>query len=307
MEAKRRGFLSSLARLGQRISESLGRGWVRLFLLLSPVTTMLVAFFIVPTAIFLLYSFWTGHAFWMERVLTLGNYAYVLTSTVYRRVTFNALLIGFLTATTATLFSYPLAYYLTFKLKRGRNLVLFLVVISLLSGYLVRVYAWKTILGRNGLVNNFLIWVGVIDEPLLFLVFSRTAVVITLLHIFVPFTILPILSSLANISSDLIEAAKDLGAGPLRAFFKVTLPLSMNGVISGFMYTFILSAGDYITPELVGGKTGMMIGRSVADQFIRTGNWPRGSAICFVVLSLFMVIYFGVRWTVRYLRLAPSE
>jgi spermidine/putrescine transport system permease protein len=287
--------------------ERVTRGkWIRPFLFLSPVTTILVFFFVVPATIFLLYSFWIARVWKIERTFTLTNYIYAFTNPTYRKVTVNALVIGFLSATTATLVSYPLAYYLTFRLKRGRNLVLFLVVISLLSSYLVRVYAWKTILGLNGLINSFLIWLGSIEEPLRFLLYSRLAVTITLLNVFIPFTMLPILSSLQNVQPELIEAAKDLGCGPLRAFLKVTLPLSMTGVISGFMYTFVLSAGDYITPQLVGGTSGSMIGLSVANQFIKTGNWPLGSAISFTVLSLFMVIYFGVKWTARYLKLAPS-
>ncbi len=283
------------------------RPWIRPLLLLSPVTLILIVFFVVPALIFFLYSFWGGTAFRIARVFTLRNYAYALTNAVYWRVTLNTLWTAFLSAILTTVISYPLAYYLTFRVRRGRNLVLFLVVISLLSGYLVRVYAWRTILGRNGLINSFLMYVGLIKEPLLLLVFSRLAVVITIVHVFLPFTILPILSSLANIRVELIEAAKDLGAGPLHAFLKVTLPLSMTGVVSGFTYTLVLSAGDYITPELVGGTTGMMIGRSIADQFIRTGNMPLGSSLSFLVLSLFMLVYFGVRWAVKYLRLAPTE
>lgn len=281
--------------------------WIRPFLFLSPITTVLVFFFIVPASIFFVYSFWMAHAWKIERVFTLVNYMYALRNPTYREVTMNALVVGFVSATTATLVSYPLAYYLTFRLKRGRNLVLFLVIISLVSSYLVRVYAWKTILGLNGLINSFLVWLGLIHEPLRFLLYSRLAVAITLLNVFLPFTMLPILSSLQNVPPELIEAAKDLGCRPVRAFLKVTLPLSMTGVISGFMYTFVLSAGDYITPQLLGGTSGSMIGLSIANQFIHTGNWPLGSALSFMVLSLFMVIYFGVRWTVRYLKLAPSR
>ncbi len=298
---------SRVAGLGQEAVAGPRWRWLRPFLLLSPVTGLLIVFFVVPTLVFFLYSFWGGTAFRIARVFTLRNYVYVFTNAVYWRVTLNTLWTAALSAVLTTLISYPLAYYLTFRVKRSRNLVLFLVVISLLSGYLVRVYAWRIILGRTGVINSLLLSAGLIKEPLLFLVFSRLAVVITLVHVFLPFAILPILSSLANIRAELIEAAKDLGAGPLRAFLKVTLPLSMTGVISGFTYTLVLSAGDYITPELVGGTTGMMIGRSISDQFIRTGNMPLGSALSFVVLSLFMVVYFGVRWAVKYLKLTPAE
>jgi len=278
---------------------------VRSILYISPVLAVLIGFFLLPSSIFFLYSFGTGAVYRVQPIFTLGNYIQVLTNQTYLRVTLNALSIGGLSATASILVSYLLAYYLTFRLKRGRNLALFLVVLSLLSSYLVRVYAWKTILGLNGVVNSFLEWAGVIEAPLETLLYSRLAVTITLMNVFIPFAMLPILSSLQNIQPELIEAAKDLGCTPLRAFVKVTLPLSMTGVLSGFMYTFILSAGDYITPQLVGGTSGSMIGQSIANQFVKTGNWPLGSAISFTALSMFMAIYFGARWAVKALKVAP--
>jgi spermidine/putrescine transport system permease protein len=278
-----------------KFREQLGRGLNHpsslLYVYIFPITAILIVFFLVPTLIFFLNSFFVGQVFQIRHELTLDNYIYTLTSTVYRKVTLNSFVVGSLVAVFSVLLSYPLAYFLTFRITKGRNLILFLVVISLLSGYLVRVYAWRTFLGTQGLINTFLMWVGIIDEPLLFLLFSRLAVIITLTNIFVPFTLLPILSSLANISPGLIEAAKDLGAKPFTAFLKVTLPLSLTGVIAGFVYTFVLASWDYITPELVGGNTGMMIGRSIANQFVRVGNWPLGSSISFVVLALFLLMF----------------
>jgi spermidine/putrescine transport system permease protein len=279
--------------------------WARSWLPLAPVLIILIAFFILPSAILFLYSFLTGSVWRVEPVFTLENYLNALTNPTYRLVTLNALGIGLLCASASTLVSYPLAYWLTFRLKRGRNVALFLVVVSLLSSYLVRVYAWKTILGLNGVVNSLLELAGLVDEPLGFLLYSRLAVTITLMNIFIPFAMLPILSSLQSLQPELIEAAKDLGCTPLRAFTKVTLPLSLTGVLSGFLYTFVLSAGDYITPQLVGGTSGGMIGLSVTNQFVKTGNWPLGSAISFIVLSLFMVIYFGIRWGARHVNRAP--
>lgn len=276
------------------------------YLLASPTVIILLLFFVTPAVIFFMYSFWMGGAFRPEPSFTVANYIHTITNHVFWRVLLNSLLIGFFTAAGSTLLAYPLAYFLTYKLSRGKSLVLFMVVISLLSGYIVRVYAWKTILGRTGVLNSFLMQVGIIDEPLLFILFSRIAVIITLVNVFIPFTVLPILSSLANIPQALIEAARDLGAGPAKTFAKVTLPLSMTGVISGFMYAFILSAGDYITPELVGGIHGMMIGRSISNQFVRTGNWPLGSAYSFVVLSVFALLFVGIQRALKRIGLMPS-
>jgi spermidine/putrescine transport system permease protein len=232
-------------------------------------------------------------------IFTLDNYYRALTTPVYWDSMLNSLYIGLLAGVLTTLISYPFAYFLTFRMTRGRNLVLFLVVISLLGSYLVRVYAWKTILGREGVINTFLIMVGIIKEPLLFLLFSRFAVVLTLVHVFLPFTLLPILSSMQNIPSELIEAARDLGCSPFQAFLRVTLPLSITGVLAGFTYTFILSAADYITPQLVGGTSGGMIGLSITNQFIKVGNLGLGSALSFELLILLVLIVAGARWATR--------
>jgi spermidine/putrescine transport system permease protein len=168
---------------------------------------------------------------------------------------------------------------------------------------LVRVYAWKTILGNYGFINQILTYLGIIKQPLEFLLYSKTAVVITLVFILVPYTILPIFSSLQNVSIDLIEAAKDLGANPTRAFFKITLPLSMPGVTTGFIFSFILSAGDYVTPQLVGGNSGLMIGRIISDQFGQSYNWPLGSAISYMMIFLMIVIINIFIWITRILKL----
>ena len=202
--------------------------------LLFPSLTALIVFFIFPTLVFLVYSFLYSRYYRVEWIFTLENYLRAFSTPVYWEAMLNSLFIGLLAACITTLVSYPFAYFLTFRITRGRNLVLFLVVISLLGSYLVRVYAWKTILGREGVINSFLVMAGLIKEPLLFLLFSRFAVVLTLVHVFLPFALLPVLSSLQNIPSELIEAARDLGCSSLQAFFRVTLPLSITGVISGF-------------------------------------------------------------------------
>jgi spermidine/putrescine transport system permease protein len=274
--------------------------------LLSPSLAVLVLFFLLPTAIFFIYSYLTSQYYQVEWIFTLQNYYRALTTTVYWDAMLNSIYIGLLAASVTTLISYPFAYFLTFKMTRGRNLVLFLVVISLLGSYLVRVYAWKTILGREGVINTFLMMAGIIHEPLLFLLFSRFAVILTLVHVFLPFTLLPILSSMQNIPSELIEAARDLGSNPFQAFQRVTLPLSLTGVIAGFTYTFILSAADYITPQLVGGTSGGMIGLSITNQFVKVGNLSLGSALSFVFLILLVLIVGVVRWGSRRLILKPG-
>jgi spermidine/putrescine transport system permease protein len=274
-------------------------GW-----LLAPSIIILIAFFVLPTLVFLVYSFLLSGEYKVEWVFTLGNYLRVFRTSFYWDAILNSLLAGLSVALVTTLVSYPFAYFLTYRITKGRNIVLFLVVISLLGSYLVRVYAWRTILGREGVLNSLLIGIGIIREPLLFLLFSRLAVIVTLVHVFLPFSILPILSSLQNVPYELIEAARDLGCSPFRAFLRVTLPLSITGVLAGFTYTFILTAADYITPQLVGGTSIAMIGPSISAQFIKFGNLGLGSAISFVFLVVLLLVIYLVQWLSR--RLFPS-
>jgi spermidine/putrescine transport system permease protein len=271
---------------------------------LSAPLGLLVVFLAAPALTLLLYSFWKGGFFQVVRELTLANYVTALTSSEYRVVTWNALGIGLSTAVITTLLSYGLAYTLVFKLTRGRNVVLYLIVLSVLSGYLMRIYAWRIILGRTGLLNGLLLELGLVEDPLLGLAFSRAAVIVALVNIFIPFAVLPILSALSNIPRELIEAARDLGDGPARAFWRVTLPLSLSGVFSAFTYTLILASGDYITPELLGGVSGSMIGRSIALQFVSAGNPPLGAALSFVLLGVYALIFLGLHTLLR--RLSPA-
>lgn len=274
--------------------------------LLSPSLLVLVVFFVLPTLVFLVYSFLVSRVYRVEWIFTLGNYIKAFSTVVYWKALGNSLLVGVLAASITTIVCYPFAYFLTYRIKRGRNVVLFLVVVSLLGSYLVRVYAWKTILGKEGVINSFLMMIGVIDQPLLFLLYSRFAVIITLVHVFLPFTLLPILSSLQNVPSQLIEAARDLGCPPWKAFVRVTLPLTLTGIISGFIYTFILSAADYITPQLVGGTSASMIGLSISNQFVKTGNLALGSSLSFMLLIFLVSIILLVQWGLKRLFL-PQE
>jgi spermidine/putrescine transport system permease protein len=269
-------------------------GWM-----LSPSLGFLLFFFVLPTVVFFVYSFLVSRYYRVESLFTWDNYYRTFTTSVYLDAMLNSLEIGLIAGVATTLIGYPFAYFLTFRLKRGRNLVLFLVVISLLGSYLVRVYAWRTILGKTGVINSFLLMIGVIKEPLLFLLFSRLAIMLTLVHVFLPFAILPIMSSLQNIPWELVEAARDLGCSPLQAFLKVTLPLSITGVLSGFGYTFVLSAADYITPQLVGGTSGAMIGLSITNQFVKVGNMGLGSSLSFVFLAVLILTFLAIRYLAR--------
>jgi spermidine/putrescine transport system permease protein len=250
----------------------------------------MLIFFIIPIGVFFIYSFWTVRQWEIVREWNLKNYIEVLTSAVYTRLIFRSIGIGLMTAILSVLVVYPLAYTMVFKFEKYRDLILFLLAISLFSNYLVRIYAWRSVLSANGLINYLAMQLGLAREPTHYLLYSQWGVILVLLNVYIPFATLPIYSALLNVERDVIDAASDLGANPLRAFREVTLPLSMPGVVVAFIFIFLLSAGDFVTPELVGGKTGMMIGNAVATQFGMVSNWPLGSAMVFTTIGIFLLL-----------------
>jgi spermidine/putrescine transport system permease protein len=256
---------------------------------LGPLTVYMLVFFVVPVGTFFVYSFWAVREWDVVRVWNLGNYREVFLSSVYPWLIFRSLAVGAVTAVLSVMVVYPLAYTLVFRLERYRDLVLFLLTISLFSNYVVRIYAWRSVLSANGLVNYLLMSVGLADGPRSYLMHTPWAVVLVLLNVYIPFATLPIFSALLNIERDVLDAAADLGANPLRTFWQVTLPLSMPGVVAAFSFIFLLSAGDFVTPELVGGINGMMIGNAIATQFGMVSNWPLGAAMVFSTILVFLV------------------
>jgi len=271
--------------------------------LLLPFWSYYTLFFFVPLGALFIYSFWLTTSKGLIPAFTFQNYADIFSKKLYFILIMRTIRIGFITAIICVVASYPVAYLLTFKYRKIQDFALYLILISLFSNYLVRIYAWKIILGRKGLINQTLMYLGLIKEPLSFLLYSSTAVIITLVFLFVPFTILPIFSALQNVKTELLEAARDLGANNFQTFWKVTLPLSMPGVVTGFIFSFILSAGDYVTPQLVGGTTGLMIGKIIADQFGMRYNWPFGSALSYLTLLLLLLIVYCVIWVLKILKL----
>ena len=159
------------------------------------------------------------------------------------------------------------------------NLLLGIVMVSTLSSYLIRIYAWKIILGEQGIINKFFLFIGIINQPFTFLLYGNFSIIITLVHILLPFAFLPIYSSMQNIDKQIVEASRDLGFGFLMTIFKVIIPLSFPGILAAFLFCFILSSADYVTPQLVGGADGVMIGRVIYDQFGHIGDPPLGSSI----------------------------
>ncbi len=254
-----------------------------------PAVAYMVAFFVVPSLILFAYSFWSAASYRITPDFQLGNYISALTSPVFWKVTFNAIRIGVFTATVTLVLSIPVAYYLVYVTKS--KIILNLILVTWFSSYLVRIYAWRTLLGTNGLLNTVLLQLGIINQPIEALLFNSFAVTITLVHIYLPFCILLVVSSLSEIKRDLLDASRDLGTSSLGAFFRVVAPNASNGLVGAFVLTFILVAGDYVTPQMLGGSSGQTTGLLIADQFRKTGNWPLGAAEAFIMFVVSMLLY----------------
>lgn len=262
---------------------------------LAPVTLFLTIFFVVPLGIFFVYSFWVTRRYELVADWTVANYTEAVSEPAYRRLLWNTLLLAFLASAFTLAIAYPFAYAIHFRLRRFREPLLFLVLLALFSGYLVKIYAWKTILGNRGVINEALLRLGVVDEPLSFLLYSRPAAIITFVNFLVPLAVLPIYASLQNVADEQVEAARDLGAGAWAAFRRITLPLTRDGLLVAFAFAFIIAAGDYVTPQLVGGTSGAMIGKAVVSTFGVTFNWPLGSALAFLTLAAVVTILVSAR------------
>ena len=250
-------------------------------------------FLLVPYALLFCYSFWTvTPAQTIAHHWNLGNYRELLRVHVYFETLLRSMWIAARVMLFALLLGYPLAYYVSFHAGPRKDLLYQLVIIPLWVSYLVRAYAWKTILGSDGVLNTLLQYVHLTRHPLEFLLYSPFAVVLTLTHIYTPFAFLPIYASLEHIPRNLVEASHDLGASPLQTFWRVILPLSIPGVLAGATFAFVLSLGDFLAPLLLGGPSGIMISNIVVSLFGAAYNWPLGAAISLCMLLLVVGLLF---------------
>ncbi|WIY27423.1 ABC transporter permease [Parasedimentitalea psychrophila] len=269
-------------------------------LLVSPATLYVILLIAAPTALTIAYSFWIQDFVDVRRTFTLANYIEIFEDPLYRTLIFRSVKIATLVTIYTVLLAYPVAYFIAFNVKERKAMWLFLVTIPFWTSYLLRVFSWKIILGQNGVLNSTLLGLGVIDEPISSLLYNSNAVVLTLTHAWAPFAILPIFVALNKIDRSFLEAAKDLGEGPLRTFLRVTLPLSMPGVIGASMIIFIPTVGDYVTPALVGGSDGAMVANMIQVQFGKANNWPLGAAlalsavVCVTIAAVFYVALLKV-------------
>jgi spermidine/putrescine transport system permease protein len=260
-------------------SETL-RGWM----LLSPTALIMAVGILVPTAILVALSFWSRQGLDFDTTLTSANYARAASEPIFGNFLLRSFWISGLATVLTVLLCYPMAYYVAFHVHRNKMLWIVLITLPFWTSYLLRVFAWKVILGYEGVINSALLSMGLIQEPLAFLLYSQAAVVITLAHAWAAFAILPLYVSLEKIDRSLLEAATDLGDGPVRRFLRITLPLSLPGIIAATFLIFIPTTGDYITPALIGGPDGGMIGNLIQLQFGAVNNWPMGAALSIILM-----------------------
>jgi putrescine transport system permease protein len=261
----------------------------------------LTLFFLVPFVIVFKISFsemayaippYTELMTWADQQLTLslnfGNYSYLFTDDLYIRAYLSSIRIAGISTVICLLVAYPIAYAIARAEPATRNALLMLVILPSWTSFLIRIYAWVGILKNNGLINNFLMWLGIIDQPIAMLN-TEFAVYIGIVYAYLPFMVLPLYTNLMKLDSSLLEAASDLGAAPWKVFMTVTLPLSKAGMIAGSMLVFIPAVGEFVIPDMLGGAETLMIGKVLWQEFFNNRDWPVASAVAIVMLLLLLL------------------
>lgn len=323
-DAARSSIVTGIARSSTARSTILQRyPWLRGYLLMSPTLLIMLAMLVAPIVALVVRSFWTQHVFEIDTTLTLRNYGQIFepsdkitywmgipfpfANPVYAILLVKSILMSLAVTAFVLLLAYPMAYFMAFRVNRHKFLWLILITVPIWTSYLLRVFAWKIMLGFNGVINSTLVKIGLIDKPLEFLLYSPTAVMLTLAHAWVAFAILPIYVSLEKIDRSLLEAATDLGDKPWERFWHITLPLSAPGTIATALMVFIPTVGDYVTPTLVGGSGGSMIGNNIQILFGRQNDAPLGSAVSVVMMAVITGIVCLFLWAVGYRKIRARE
>jgi len=259
------------------------------FLMLPPILWMLILF-IVPLGIMVVFSFREG-SFGADRdQYSLEKYQQFFANGTYLNLLWQSGIIAFQTALISVVLAYPLAYFLSFRAGPSRVTLLTILIVPAWTSFLLRILAWKLILGSSGLLNSALLSLNLIQEASPLLIYSRAAVIVTLVYVWIPFATLPIFSALERVDRKLLEAAADLGCPPWEAFLRVTMPLSFPGVIASFFFVFIPTLGEWVTPALVGGAQGLMFGNLIQDQFVRALNFPLGAVMSIALMALVLLL-----------------
>ena len=264
---------------------------VRGLVLVSPTFIYAILLLAAPLAAVMLFSFWTQVYLDLDKTFTFANYREAWTQPVYRILMLRSISVSASVTFVTVVLAFPVAYYVSFYVRPSRKPIwIFLITIPFWTSYLMRIFLWKVILGFNGVVNGSLMGLGLIEEPLSFILYNVNAVVITLSHAWAPFAILPIFVALEKIDRSLLEAATDLGEGPAQRFLRVTLPLALPGLVAAVVIVFVPTIGDYVTPRLVGGPNGLLIANMIELQFKKANNAPLGAALAISAMFIVSVI-----------------
>jgi spermidine/putrescine transport system permease protein len=270
----------------------------RMFLWLAPPVAWFTIFMLMPYAMLFYYSLGSTQEMQFIPGLSLHNFIRIFTTEPYLSVMLKSARIGVMTALCASILAYPIAFCLAFHIRseRMKFLIYLLVIVPWWASYLVKAYAWKTILGTSGILNVSLQYLGLTDEPLRIILYNEFSVVLTLTYIFTPFAVLSIYAQLERIPTSLIEAALNLGAGGWVIFWRIVLPISVPGIVAGGVITFSLAFGDFVAPALVGGSSSIMISNIVINLLGVAFDWPTAAAIGLVIISLGMLLITAAGW-----------
>ncbi|MEK7818434.1 MAG: ABC transporter permease [Bacteroidota bacterium] len=256
----------------------------------------LFVFFILPLLIMLVYSFSERGSYGGVRyVFTLSNYINSF-DPLYFKLFIRSFWFAFISTLITLLIGYPIAYFISTSSTKIKSILIFLVILPFWTNFLIRIFSWVVILGRNGIVNDFLLWTGIISSPL-DLLYNDFSVILGLVYGVLPYMILPIIASLDRMDKTLLEASTDLGANRFKTFYKITLPLTMQGVVTGIVFVFIPSLGQFVVPDILGGTSSYMIGNTITNQFITVRNWPFGSAMS---MLLMLIVSIAISYYIRY-------
>ncbi len=293
-----------MKKLRQFLSGSDQGSWRGIFLISPPFIYSLVML-AAPLALVFALSLWSQNYLDLDKTITLNNYSEAVNEPLYRLLMFRSLVISGAVTSVTVVLAYPIAYYIAMFGGNRKSLWLLLIIIPFWTSYLIRIFLWKVILGYNGVINGSLMSLGLIEEPLTFILYNANAVVLTLAHAWAPFAIVPIYVSLSRIDLSLLEAARDLGDSAFQRFLRVTLPLSMPGVVAASLIVFIPTVGDYVTPKLLGGTDGLMIANMIQVQFGKANNAPLGSALS--VIAMFVVASISIVFVISNRRFLKSK
>jgi spermidine/putrescine transport system permease protein len=261
----------------------------RLLVQIAPGISWLLLFFFVPLLLVFVYSFYEFSDGRVIKQFTLSNYERALSSAVYYRIFVKSLGYGLVVTLTGLVVGYPCAHFLARTRFRRKDILFVGLIVPFWTTIVVRTYAWKILLGTKGVANHVLLSLGIVQEPVK-LLYTQTAVMFGLVHVFLPFMILPLYASIEKIPRHLEEAAMDLGAGRIRSFLRVNLPLSLPGINTGCLLVFILTVGSFVTPELLGGPGEIMIANVIQREYYESFNWPFGFAMAVLLLMVILVL-----------------